>query len=101
MHDYCFHFLIVLKVLIFPLFCRIYYEPPYLNIGDGITYRIPPSYDRLAASLNLPGFSDMHVEEVYLKGTLDLGSLAAMIANDKRLWFSGALAAHYDGGLRM
>ncbi|KAJ6700037.1 CHROMATIN-REMODELING ATPASE INO80 [Salix purpurea] len=63
---------------------KIYYEPPYLDIGDGITYRIPPFYDRLAASLNLPGFSDMHVEEVYLKGTLDLGSLAAMIANDKR-----------------
>ncbi|XP_034919811.1 chromatin-remodeling ATPase INO80 isoform X2 [Populus alba] len=63
---------------------RIYYEPPYLDIGDGVTYRIPPSYDKLAASLNLPSFSDMRVEEVYLKGTLDLGSLAAMIANDKR-----------------
>ena len=66
------------------MFCRIYYEPPYLDIGDGVTYRIPPSYDKLAASLNLPSFSDMRVEEVYLKGTLDLGSLAAMIANDKR-----------------
>ncbi|KAJ6304183.1 hypothetical protein OIU77_017955 [Salix suchowensis] len=63
---------------------KIYYEPPYLDIGDGVTYRIPPSYDKLAASLNLPSFSDMRVEESYLRGTLDLGSLAAMIASDKR-----------------
>ncbi|KAJ6967994.1 chromatin-remodeling ATPase INO80 [Populus alba] len=63
---------------------KIYYEPPYLDIGDGVTYRIPLSYDKLAASLNLPSFSDMRVEEFYLKGTLDLGSLAAMTANDKR-----------------
>ncbi|CAK7342664.1 unnamed protein product [Dovyalis caffra] len=35
-------------------------------------------------SLNLPSFQDMRVEEFYLKGTLDLGSLASMIANDKR-----------------
>lgn len=34
--------------------------------------------------LNLPSFSDIQVEEFYLKGTLDLGSLAAMMASDKR-----------------
>lgn len=34
--------------------------------------------------LNLPSFSDIRVEEFYLKGTLDLGSLAAMMASDKR-----------------
>ncbi|XP_038720061.1 chromatin-remodeling ATPase INO80-like [Tripterygium wilfordii] len=59
------------------------YEPAYLDIGEGISYKIPPSYDKLAASLNLPSFTDIQVEEFYLKGTLDLGSLAAMIANDK------------------
>ncbi|KAL5546382.1 hypothetical protein UlMin_006069 [Ulmus minor] len=60
------------------------YEPPYLEMGDGITYKIPPSYNNLAASLNLPSFSDVKVEEFYLKGTLDLGSMAAMMATDKR-----------------
>ncbi|XP_058204448.1 chromatin-remodeling ATPase INO80 isoform X1 [Rhododendron vialii] len=63
---------------------RSIYEPAYLDIGDGITYRIPPTYEKLAASLNLPRMSDIRVEEFYLKGTLDLGSLAAMMANDKR-----------------
>lgn len=56
-----------------------------MDIGDGITYKIPPTYDKLVASSNLPSFSDIQVEEVYLKGTLDLGSLAAMMATDKRL----------------
>ncbi|XVF56192.1 hypothetical protein PTKIN_Ptkin06aG0098600 [Pterospermum kingtungense] len=63
---------------------KIMYEPAYLDIGEGITYKIPPTYDKLAASLNLPSFSDIRVEEFYLKGTLDLGSLATMMANDKR-----------------
>lgn len=66
------------------MLCRVMYEPAYLDIGEGITYRIPPTYDKLAASLNLPSFSDIQVEEFYLKGTLDLGSLVAMMANDKR-----------------
>lgn len=60
------------------------YEPPYLDIGDGITYKIPPTYDKLATSLNLPSFSDIRVEEIYLEGTLDLGSLAAMMSTDKK-----------------
>ncbi|PSS15691.1 DNA helicase [Actinidia chinensis var. chinensis] len=64
--------------------CRTIYEPAYLDIGDGIAYRIPPTYEKLAASLNLPGMSDIKVDEFYLKGTLDLGSLAAMMANDKK-----------------
>ncbi|KAJ1430026.1 SNF2-related, N-terminal domain [Sesbania bispinosa] len=63
---------------------RIMYEPAYLDIGDGITYKIPPIYDKLAAMLNLPSFSDIHVEDFYLKGTLDLGSLAEMMPADKR-----------------
>ncbi|XP_022748348.1 DNA helicase INO80 isoform X1 [Durio zibethinus] len=63
---------------------KITYEPAYLDIGEGITYKIPPTYDKLAASLNLPSFSDIRVEEFYLKGTLDLGSLATMMASDKR-----------------
>lgn len=63
---------------------KISYEPAYLDIGEGITYRIPPSYDKLAPSLHLPSFSDIRVEEFYLKGTLDLGSLAEMMTNDKR-----------------
>ncbi|XP_060967508.1 chromatin-remodeling ATPase INO80 isoform X1 [Cannabis sativa] len=64
---------------------RAIYEPPYLDIGDGITYRIPPTYDKLAASLSLPSFSDIRVDEIYLEGTLDLGSLAEMMATDKRV----------------
>ena len=55
-----------------------------MDIGDGITYKIPPIYDKLAATLSLPSFSDIHVEDFYLKGTLDLGSLAEMMAADKR-----------------
>ncbi|XP_068662368.1 chromatin-remodeling ATPase INO80-like isoform X1 [Aristolochia californica] len=57
----------------------------YLDIGEGVTYRIPPSYDKLVTSLTLPSFSDVRVKEYFLKGTLDLGSLAAMMASDRRL----------------
>lgn len=60
------------------------YEPAILEIGEGITYKIPPVYDKLATMLNLPSLSDIHVDEFYLKGTLDLGSLAAMMGADKR-----------------
>ncbi|XP_052114813.1 chromatin-remodeling ATPase INO80 isoform X1 [Arachis duranensis] len=63
---------------------RTMYEPASLDITDGISYKIPPKYDKLASMLNLPNFSDIHVDEFYLKGTLDLGSLAAMVATDKR-----------------
>ncbi|XP_010504655.1 PREDICTED: DNA helicase INO80 isoform X1 [Camelina sativa] len=63
---------------------KIAYEPSYLDIGGGVIYKIPPSYDKLVASLNLPSFSDIHVEEFYLKGTLDLRSLAELMASDKR-----------------
>lgn len=65
--------------------CRTIYEPASLDIGDGVTYKIPPTYDKLAAMLNLPSFSDIRVEEFYLRSTVDLGSLAAMMASDKRL----------------
>ncbi|CAH2063854.1 unnamed protein product [Thlaspi arvense] len=63
---------------------KIAYEPSYLDIGDGVIYKIPPSYDKLVASLNLPSFSDIHVEDFYLKGALDLRSLAELTAIDKR-----------------
>ncbi|KAJ0610992.1 putative DNA helicase [Helianthus annuus] len=63
---------------------RSVYEPAYLDIGDGVSYKIPPTYEMLAASLNLPKPSDMRVEEFYLTGTLDLGSLASMMSADKR-----------------
>ncbi|XP_043726158.1 chromatin-remodeling ATPase INO80 isoform X2 [Telopea speciosissima] len=59
------------------------FDSGYLDIGEGITYRIPPTYDKLATSLNLPSFLDIRVDEYYLKGTLDLGSLAAMMASDR------------------
>ncbi|XP_042418985.1 chromatin-remodeling ATPase INO80-like isoform X1 [Zingiber officinale] len=59
-------------------------ESSYLDIGEGITYRIPPTYDKLVSSLNLPNIADIIVEENYLKGPLDLRSLAAMISTDKR-----------------
>ncbi|GAB2295564.1 Putative DNA helicase ino80 [Dionaea muscipula] len=58
---------------------RTTYEPAYLDIGEGIAYQIPLTYDKLAESLHLPKFSDIQVEEFYLMGTLDLGSLAAMM----------------------
>lgn len=55
-----------------------------MDIGDGVIYRIPPSYDKLVESLNLPSFSDIHVEEFYLKGTLDLESLAELMASENQ-----------------
>ncbi|XP_071720212.1 chromatin-remodeling ATPase INO80-like [Rutidosis leptorrhynchoides] len=64
---------------------RSVYEPAYLDIGDGITYMIPPTYDVLATSLNLPRTSEILLDELYLTGTLDLGSLASMMSADKRL----------------
>ncbi|KAK4775981.1 hypothetical protein SAY87_023942 [Trapa incisa] len=63
---------------------RVFYEPAYLDIGDGITYTIPPTYDNLVDALNLPSFSDISVDEYHLKGTMDLASLAKLMASDKR-----------------
>nr|VDD10598.1 unnamed protein product [Brassica rapa] len=63
---------------------KIAYEPSYLDIGNGVVYKIPPSYDKLVASLNLPSFSDLHVEDFYLRGALDLRSLAELLASVKR-----------------
>ncbi|GAA0175321.1 hypothetical protein LIER_28512 [Lithospermum erythrorhizon] len=65
------------------------YEPSYLDIGDGVTYKIPLPYEKLAAKLNLPSISDIQVEESYIKGTLDLGSLAAMMSSNKKLLTRG------------
>ncbi|XP_024012789.1 DNA helicase INO80 [Eutrema salsugineum] len=76
---------------------KIAYEPSYLDIGDGVIYKIPPSYDKLVASLKLPSFSDIHVEDFYLKGTLDLRSLAELMASDKR---SGARSRNGMGDPR-
>ncbi|CAD5162823.1 unnamed protein product [Musa acuminata subsp. malaccensis] len=59
-------------------------DSTYLDIGEGITYQIPPTYDKLVASLNLPSIADIIVEENFLNGSLDLRSLAAMIATDRR-----------------
>ncbi|XP_070055578.1 chromatin-remodeling ATPase INO80 isoform X2 [Nicotiana tomentosiformis] len=64
---------------------RSIYEPAFLDLGEDITYRIPPPYEKLATLLNLPTMSDIQVNEIYLKGTLDLETLAAMMASDKRL----------------
>ncbi|KAI3760684.1 hypothetical protein L1987_51082 [Smallanthus sonchifolius] len=63
---------------------RSFSEPIYLDIGDGISYRIPPTYEMLAATLKLPKLSEIRVDEFYLKGTLDLGSLASMMSTDKK-----------------
>ncbi|KAH9613368.1 hypothetical protein KSS87_004845 [Heliosperma pusillum] len=63
---------------------RMQQEPAYLDIGKGITYQIPPTYDKLAATINLPSFLDIRVEELHLKSTLDLGSLAAMMTAGRR-----------------
>ncbi|KAK9154787.1 hypothetical protein Sjap_002267 [Stephania japonica] len=60
------------------------FDSAYLGIGEGISYRIPPSYDRLATSLMLPSFLEIQVDECYLKGTLDMGSLSMMTASNIR-----------------
>ncbi|KAK6945255.1 DBINO domain [Dillenia turbinata] len=63
---------------------RTNYDSAYLDFGEGFSYRIHPPYEKLAPQLYLPTFSDIRVEDYYLKGTLDLGSLAAMMAADRR-----------------
>ncbi|KAD6119634.1 hypothetical protein E3N88_10905 [Mikania micrantha] len=63
---------------------RSFLEPMYLDIVDGVSYRIPPMYEMLATTLNLPKLSEIQVDEFYLRGTLDLGSLASMMLNDKK-----------------
>ncbi|KAH9298985.1 hypothetical protein KI387_030667, partial [Taxus chinensis] len=55
-----------------------------LEIADGICFIIPPIYDKLAPSLNLPNLSDVRIDECFLKGRLDLKSLDAMLAADRR-----------------
>ncbi|KAK4373713.1 hypothetical protein RND71_009097 [Anisodus tanguticus] len=64
---------------------RSTYEPAFLDLGEDITYKIPPPYEKLATSLNLPTMSDIQVNEICLKGTLDLETLAAMMVSDKKL----------------
>jgi len=59
-------------------------DSSYLDIGEGITYRIPPTYDKLVTSMKLPSFSDIRIDEYFLKGKLDLRSLAAFVASDRR-----------------
>ncbi|KAJ0978921.1 hypothetical protein J5N97_014395 [Dioscorea zingiberensis] len=56
----------------------------YLDIGNGITYRIPPTYDKLVTTLKLPSLSEIRIEEQFLEGNLDLRSLAALLAADRR-----------------
>lgn len=55
----------------------------HLEVCDGVSYEIPPAYEKLAESLNLPTLSEMQVEDCYLKGTLDLGSLAEILATKR------------------
>ena len=55
-----------------------------LEIEEGVTFEIPPVYDKLAPSLNLPNFTDVQIEEIFLKGRIDLRYLSAMMAVDKR-----------------
>lgn len=74
---------------------RLVGEPGFLDIGEGISYSIPLPYEKVSASLNLPSMSDIHVEEFYLKGTLDLRSLTEMMASEKRSW-SGSRAGMGD-----
>lgn len=62
-------------------------ESPYLDMGDGITYNIPPIYEKLADSLHLPSLSNIRVDENYLNGKLDMQSLATMIAQDRKYHF--------------
>ncbi|KAL5210687.1 hypothetical protein ABZP36_006310 [Zizania latifolia] len=59
-------------------------DSSYLDMGDNVSYTIPEGYDKLAPSLNLPVFSDIRIEEHFLKGTLDLCPLAAMLGTDRK-----------------
>ncbi|KAL6902098.1 hypothetical protein ACP4OV_004974 [Aristida adscensionis] len=59
-------------------------DPTNLDMGDNVNYIIPEGYDKLATSLNLPVFSDLRVEEHFLKGPLDLRTLAAMLGTNRR-----------------
>ncbi|KAK8963409.1 DNA helicase INO80 [Platanthera guangdongensis] len=59
-------------------------DSSYLDIGEGIMYRIPPTYDKLLTLFKLPSYSEIRIEENFLKGTMDLRSLAAMIASYRR-----------------
>ncbi|CAM8962303.1 unnamed protein product [Rhodiola kirilowii] len=80
---------------------RTHHESVHLEVGDGISYTIPPFYEKLAPSLYLPTFSEIQVEDHYLKGTLDLGSLAAMLAAKRCFGLRGREGmeeprVHYD-----
>ena len=59
-------------------------DSTYLDMGDNIRYLVPEGYDKLASSLNLPVSSDIRVEEHFLKGMLDLRTLAAMLGSDQK-----------------
>ena len=56
-----------------------------LEIAEGVTFKIPPVYDKLAPSLKMPNFTDVRIKESFLKGRLDLRSLSTMMAADKIL----------------
>ncbi|KAG0489569.1 hypothetical protein HPP92_006432 [Vanilla planifolia] len=59
-------------------------DSSYLDIGEGITYRLPPTYDKMVNLYNLPSYSEVRIDENFLKGALDLRSLAAMVTSYKR-----------------
>ncbi|CAN6289438.1 unnamed protein product [Urochloa humidicola] len=59
-------------------------DSTYLDMGNNIRYLVPEGYDKLASSLNLPVSSDIRVEEHFLKGMLDLRTLAAMLGTDQK-----------------
>lgn len=64
--------------------CRIVYEFLYLDIGNGVVYKIFLSYDKLVVLLNLFSFLDFCVEDFYLKGVLDLRLLVELMVSYKR-----------------
>ncbi|KAK1318380.1 DNA helicase INO80 [Acorus calamus] len=59
-------------------------DSAYLDLGEGITYPLLPTYDKLASSLDLTNPSDVRIDEYYLNGSLDFRSLASMLAIDRR-----------------
>lgn len=58
-------------------------EPFCLDIGEGVVYRIPPTYEHLAPTLRLPSLSDIQIEEYLLTGPLDAAGLGSIIALDR------------------
>ncbi|XP_024521051.1 DNA helicase INO80 isoform X1 [Selaginella moellendorffii] len=56
-----------------------------LDLGEGLKFLVPPFYEQLAQSIELPSMASIQVEESVLSGPVTSKSVAAIIASDRRL----------------